>query len=215
MGPTFSHSWTWPTVYSPLPPNPVTSIRHPWIFLSEIPTACKVLNRMRFTKASVSTKALFMGIWFMEAAKNKGLLWSWYPTSMSSSLNVIFVDSYKRALSFGISTDKHSTPAPEAMLTRASVAILLSFIVSPNWSNKFLNLELCCKVVMAVAGRAEFSSSSSSRSVQITTAATPFPLLFGSGSLWTSCWDSSRVPSLILWCTSLWSAQHSVVGCCT
>ena len=102
---------------------------------------------------------------------------------MSSSLNVIFVDSYKRALSFGISTDKHSTLAPEAMLTRASIAILLSFVVSPNWSNKFLNLELYCKVVMVVVGRAEFSSSSSCRSVQITTAATPFPLSFGSGSL--------------------------------
>ena len=99
---------------------------------------------------------------------------------MSSSLNVIFVDSCKRALSSGISVDKHSTPALEVMLTRASVAIFLSFVVSPNWSNKFLNLELCYKVVMATAGRAGFSSSSSPRSTQMTTAATPFLLWFGS-----------------------------------
>ena len=102
---------------------------------------------------------------------------------MSSSLNVISVDSCKRALSFGISADKHSTPAPEAMLTRASVAIFLSFVVSPSWLNKFLNLELYCKVVMAAASRVGFSSLSSPRSMQITTTATPFPLWFGSGFL--------------------------------
>ena len=98
---------------------------------------------------------------------------------MSSSLNVISVDSCKRALSFGISADKHSIPAPEVMLTRASVTIFLSFVVSPSWSNKILNLELYCKVVMAAAGRAGFSSTSSPGSAQITTAATPFPLWFG------------------------------------
>ena len=49
----------------------------------------------------------------------------------------------------------------------------------------------------------------------MTTAAIPFPLWFGSGFLWTSSWDSSRVPSLIFQCTSLRSAEHSVVGCCT
>ena len=88
---------------------------------------------------------------------------------------MISVDSYKRALSSGISTIKHSTLAPEAMLTRASVAIFLSFAISPSWSNKFLNLEFRCKVVIAVAGKAGFSASSSPRSTQITTAATPFP----------------------------------------
>ena len=102
---------------------------------------------------------------------------------MSSSLNVISVDSCKRALSSEISADKHSIPASEAMLTKASVAIFLSFVVSPNWSNKFLNLELYYKGVMATAGRAGFSSSSSPGSVQITTAATPFLLWFGSGFL--------------------------------
>ena len=95
---------------------------------------------------------------------------------MSSSLNVISVDSYKRALSFGVSADKHSTPATKAMLTRASVAIFLSFVVRPSWSNTFLNLALYCKVVMATAGKAGFSSSSFTGSVQITTAVTPFPL---------------------------------------
>ena len=99
---------------------------------------------------------------------------------MSSSLNVISVDSCKRALSYGIFADKHSTPAPEAMLTRHSVAIFLSFVVSPSWSNKFLNLELYCKVVMAAASKAGFSSSSSPGSTQITITATPFPLWFGS-----------------------------------
>ena len=99
---------------------------------------------------------------------------------MSSSLNVISVDSCKRALSSGISADKHSIPASEAMLTRGFVAIFLSFVVRPSWSNKFLNLELYCKVVMAVVGKARFSSSSSPRSTQITTAATPFLLWFRS-----------------------------------
>ena len=161
MGLTFSHNWMWLAVYSPLPPNLVTSIGHPWIFLSKILAACRVLNGMRFTEAPVSTKVFFMGIWFMEAAKYKVLLWSGYPTSISSSLNVIYVDSCKRALSSRISADKYSTLAPEAMLTRASVAILLSFIVSLSWSNKFLNLELCYKMVMIAVGRAGFSSSSS------------------------------------------------------
>ena len=99
---------------------------------------------------------------------------------MSSSLNVISVDSCKRALSSGISADTHSTPTLKAMLTRASMAIFLSFVVSPNWSNKFLNLELYCKVVMAAVGRAGSSSLSSLGSAQITIAATPFPLWFGS-----------------------------------
>ena len=64
---------------------------------------------------------------------------------------MISVDSCKRALSSRISVAKHSTPAPEAMLTNASVAIFLSFAVSLNWSNKFLNLDLYCKVVMVAA----------------------------------------------------------------
>ena len=107
-------------------------------------------------------------------------MWSGYPTSISSSLKVISVDSCKRALSSVISANKHSTPAPEAILTKAFVAIFLSFAVSPSWSNKFLNLELCYKVVMATACRVEFSSLSSPGFAQITTAATPFPLWFGS-----------------------------------
>ena len=74
---------------------------------------------------------------------------------------MILDDSYKRVLSSGISADKHSTPAPEAMLTKASVTIFLSFVVSSSWSSKFLNLELCYKVVIVAAGRAGFSSSSS------------------------------------------------------
>ena len=78
---------------------------------------------------------------------------------------------------------KHSIPTPEAMLTRAFVAIFRSFVASPNWLKKFLNLELFCKVVIVAAGRAGFSSSTSPGSAQITTAATPFPLWFGSGFL--------------------------------
>ena len=67
----------------------------------------------------------------------------WVPYFISSLLNVIYVDSCRRALSSGIFTNRHSTPAPEVMLTKASVAIFLSFAVSPNWSNRFLNLALC------------------------------------------------------------------------
>ena len=96
---------------------------------------------------------------------------------------VISVDSCKRALSSITFADKHSTLALEAILTKAFVAIFLSFVVSHNWSNKFLNLELCCKVVIAVASRVEFSFSSSLGSAQITTAATSFPLWFRSGFL--------------------------------
>ena len=145
---------------------------------------------------------------------------------MFSSLKVISFVSYKRALSALISTDKHSTLAFEAMLTRASlapeamlirafVAILCSFAVSSNWSNKFLNLELSCNVVIATTGRAGLSSSSSPRSAQITTTTTHFPLWFRIGFLRTSGWHNSRVPSLIMWCTTLQSAQHSTIGCCT
>ena len=96
---------------------------------------------------------------------------------------MISVNSCKRALSSGIFANKHSTPTVEAMLTRASMAIFLSFAMNPSWSNKFLNLELHCKVVIAAVGRAGYSSSSSPGSTQITIATTPFPLWFGSGFL--------------------------------
>ena len=67
------------------------------------------------------------------------------------------------------------------MLTNASIAIFISFAVSPSWSNKFLNLELYCKVVMATAGKVGFSSSSSPGSAQITTATIPFLCSLGVG----------------------------------
>ena len=107
-------------------------------------------------------------------------MWSGHPTSISSLLKVISLDSYKRALSSVTSADKHSIPALEAMLTKAFVAIFHSFVINPTWSNKILNLELFCKVVIVAAGRAGFSSLSPSGSAQITTAATPFPLWFRS-----------------------------------
>ena len=69
-------------------------------------------------------------------------MWSGHPTSISSLLKVISLDSYKRALSSVTSADKHSIPAPEAILTKAYVAIFHSFVIKPNWSNKILNLEL-------------------------------------------------------------------------
>ena len=106
-----------------------------------------------------------------------------YPTSISSSLKVISLYSCKRALSSVTSAIKHSIPTPEAMLTRAPVAILHSFTMSPNLSNKFLNLELFYKVVIATASRAGLSSSSSLGSAQIITTITPFSLWFGSGFL--------------------------------
>ena len=68
IGPTFNHNWMWPAVYSLLHPNPITSIGHPCIFLSEIPVACNMSSGMRFTEVTVSTKALLMGIWFMEGS---------------------------------------------------------------------------------------------------------------------------------------------------
>ena len=68
IGPTFNHNWMWPAVYSLLPPNPITSIGHPCIFLSEIPAACNMSSGMRFMEVTVSTKALLMGIWFMEGS---------------------------------------------------------------------------------------------------------------------------------------------------
>ena len=123
----------------------------------------------------------------------------------------LFVDDMYRV---SYDTDNYAPP-PKTMLTRASVTILCSFIVSFNWSNKFFNLELFYKVVITTTGRASLSSSSSLRFTQITTATTPFPLWFGNGFLWTSSWDNSRVLSLILWCNSLRNAQHSAVGCCT
>ena len=110
-------------------------------------------------------------------------MWSGYPTFISSSLKMISLDSCKRALSSVTSAVKHSIPTSKAMLTRTSVAILCFFAVSLNWSNKFLNLELFCKVVIVAAGRAGFSSSTSPGSAQITTAATPVPLWFWSGFL--------------------------------
>ena len=48
---------------------------------------------------------------------------------LAASMNQIPI---KRALSPGISVGKHSTPALEVMLTNASVAILISFVVSPS-----------------------------------------------------------------------------------
>ena len=50
------------------------------------------------------------------------LIWFEYPISMFSSLKMISFVSCKKALSALASADKHSTPAPKAMLTRAFVA---------------------------------------------------------------------------------------------
>ena len=96
---------------------------------------------------------------------------------------MISLVSCRKALLALTSAAKHSLPAPEAMFTRTSVAILCSLAVSSSWSNRFLNLEHLCKVVMAAAGKVGLSSSSSLESMQITIAATPFPLWLGSGFL--------------------------------
>ena len=138
---------------------------------------------MRFTKAPISTKALFYGDLIYGCCQVKGPPVVWVSHFHILISKVILVNSCKRALSSGIFVDKHSIPALEAMLIKTSVAIFLSFAMSPNWSNKFLNLDLYCKVVMAATGRVGFSSSSSPRSAQITTATTPFPWWFGSGFL--------------------------------
>ena len=109
---------------------------------------------------------------------------------MSSSLKVISLVSCRKALSALISTARHSTLAPVAMLTKASMAILHSLAVSFNWLNKFLNLGFFCKVVMAAASRAGLSSSSFPGSTQITTAAATFSLWFENGFLYTFGWDN-------------------------
>ena len=110
-------------------------------------------------------------------------MWSEYPTFISSLLKVISLAFYKRALSSVTSVVKHSISALKAMLTKAFVAILCSFTVSPNLSNKLLNLELLYRVVTAAVRRVGLSFSPSPRSVQMTTTATLFPLWFGSGFL--------------------------------
>ena len=70
---------------------------------------------------------------------------------MSLLLIVISLVSYKKALSALASIARHSTPASEAILTKASMAILCSFAMSSSWSNKFFNREFLCKVVMVAA----------------------------------------------------------------
>ena len=93
---------------------------------------------------------------------------------MSSSLKVILLVSCRKALSALTSAAKYSilaletmlTTAFEAMLSRASMTILHSLAVSSSWSNRFLNLELLCKVVMATVGKVGLSSLSSPESVQ-------------------------------------------------
>ena len=103
-------------------------------------------------------------------------MWSEYPSSISSSLKVISLVSRRKSLSALAFVARHSTLVLEAMLTKASVAILHSFTVSFSWSNKFFNRELFCKVVMVTAGRADLSSLSFPESVQMTTTVTLFPL---------------------------------------
>ena len=95
---------------------------------------------------------------------------------MSSSLKVISLVSCRKALSVRASAVRHSTPTPEAMLTKASVAILHLFAVSSKLSNKFLNQELFYRVVMVAAGSDVLSSLSSPEFAQMATAVTPFPL---------------------------------------
>jgi len=51
---------------------------------------------------------------------------------MSSLLKVILLVYCRKALSALVSTAKHSTPALEAMLTRAFVAILHSLAISSS-----------------------------------------------------------------------------------
>ena len=95
---------------------------------------------------------------------------------MSSSLKVISLVSCRKALSVRAFTVRHSTLAPEAMLTKSSVAILHLFAVSSKLSNKFLNHELFYRVVMVAAGSDVLSSLSSPEFAQMATVVTPFPL---------------------------------------
>lgn len=134
--PTFCQSCMYPAMYSPFPPNPITSIGYPWILFSNIPVACNVLSGIRFTKAPVSTRAL---LWEYDLWKlpSRGILWFKYPTSMSSSLKIISLLSCRKALLVRASAVRHSFPTPKTMHIKASVAILHLFVVSSNCLTKF------------------------------------------------------------------------------
>ena len=78
---------------------------------------------------------------------------------MSLSLKVISLVSSRKAPLDRVSTIRHPTPTLEASLPGAYVAILLSLAVNSSWSNRFLNQELLCKVMMAPIGNEGLSSS--------------------------------------------------------
>ena len=69
IGPTFNQSYMYPTIYSPLPLNPFTSIGYAKILFSSFPIACNVLSGIRFIEALVSTRARLTEIWFIKATK--------------------------------------------------------------------------------------------------------------------------------------------------
>ena len=57
IGPTLKASYTYPSVNSATPPNPVISIEAPKILLPVRPTTSKILRAMRLSDAFVSTSA--------------------------------------------------------------------------------------------------------------------------------------------------------------
>ena len=96
VGPTFNHRCLYPTVYSPVPLNPVTSMGNPKILFSGISATSEALTSIKFTNTLVSTKAFLMRIWFIVATKWGGLLWFRFLTSMSSSVKVILLVSSRK-----------------------------------------------------------------------------------------------------------------------
>ena len=80
---------------------------------------------------------------------------------MSLSLKVISWVLLRNARLDRVSAVRHSISVLEAMLTKASMAILRLLAMNSSWLTMFLNRELFYKVVMAQVGNEGFSFSSS------------------------------------------------------
>ena len=83
-----------PTIYSPLPPNPVTSMGHPCIFLSEIPADGLLLSLLGFPSPNYHT--LYFGVYriFHHPHLLSSFLWAplahFYLPSISHGITISF-----------------------------------------------------------------------------------------------------------------------------
>ena len=136
MGPTLRTSCMLLIVCSWIPVKLETSIGAPTILLSGILAALSVLGGTRLSDALVSTSALLMWTSLIWAATYNGLLWLGCFTSISSSMKVMALVVFRKARLAWASAVRQCVPKLAAMDTKASVAILLDFFLSPNWLNK-------------------------------------------------------------------------------